>query len=402
LPVINTWGEADPVDLYFRLLLLPLLIGFALWLSLAGAPVLWTRLRGQASGFSNNGLAELKKWLGILPRRWPYLALALLILLGGWHQMQAFQDASHNLLNYCASLRLDDRQGYLSARYPITSWVAPAENTHIVESIDFNSDNTTAFKSEYFNMRYLGMFHLEQARYLEIEMSSDDGSLLLIDGIRRINILGEHPIQTVRNKFKLAAGWHTLEILFFQHRHGAYLKLIMPPEVSRAMRPLSARVDPAKLWRLNRQIEVTRNRSDLLIWAGAFMLLLMLMPYPKGWERTLTDWVRGHGPLLAVLGLAAVLLSFRMDIFPGMHKDEALVGDWAFTLHWYGLDKGNISAWAWSNLTVKLILYAQKVLLLDVITVRIFAVIINACGLLLCSMAVERLFNKRLRFLQHF
>jgi hypothetical protein len=152
--------------------------------------------------------------VGILPKRWPYLALALLMLLGGWHQLQAFHDASNDLLAYCSSLRLDGRQGYQSTRHPLGNWCAPHLKAGVVRAIDFNSGNTPAFKSENFNMRYLGMFHLKHPKYVEFEMASDDGSLLLIDGIRRINLLGQHPIWTGKAKFKLAAGWHSLELLF--------------------------------------------------------------------------------------------------------------------------------------------------------------------------------------------
>jgi hypothetical protein len=152
---------------------------------------------------------------------------------------------------------------------------------------------------------------------------------------------------------------------------------------------------PGKLWRFNRSIEISQNRAGLLIWTGAFLLLLMLMPYPAGWEQKLHKWIKGHLPLLAALAMAAFLLFFCLDSFPGLHKDEAMVGDSAFSQHWYGIAQGNISAWAWSDFTAKLILLAQQVFPLDLFSVRIFAVLFSFSGLIFCGLAVERLLSKR-------
>ena len=75
------------------------------------------------------------------------------------------------------------------------------------------------------NMRISGAFRLEHKTAFELDLSSDDGSILLIDGLRRLKMLGWHPSLHTARRLVLEPGWHSLELLYFQHQGGAQLKL---------------------------------------------------------------------------------------------------------------------------------------------------------------------------------
>ena len=84
---------------------------------------------------------------------------------------------------------------------------------------------TVFFQGFDLNMRASGAFKLERKTAFELDLSSDDGSILLIDGLRRLKMPGRHPSLHTARRLVLEPGWHSLELLYFQHQGGAQLKL---------------------------------------------------------------------------------------------------------------------------------------------------------------------------------
>ncbi len=394
-PILNTWHKAGPLDVYFRLLILPPMIGLAAWGALTGGTLAAARFLHIPPDMVGIAKNQALAWFAVLPKRWPVLLLALLLGLGVWQQYNSFQDMTRQLVDYCSALRLSGSSGFLSTRHPHSNWCSPALESGIAPKIDFSSERDAEFRSLNFNQRCLGMFFLKNKERLKFELSSDDGSLLLVDGIRRLNLLGEHPVLKGSTEIKLHQGWHVLELLYFQSQGGAHLKLNLPDAVERTLHPLSAKVDFRRLWGFNRKIEVRNNRFLVLAWAAGLLFSLILLPYPRGWEYWPFTWLRSNWSLLAAVALAAVLMGLRLGLYPGLHGDEGLVGDAAFSQHWYGITHRNLSNWAWSDLTAKLTLYAQMVMPLGVAAIRIFPVVLNVLGVFLCGLAFKRLLGRR-------
>ena len=69
---------------------------------------------------------------------------------------------------------------------------------------------------EWFGINYEGKFWIEKAGLYKFELTSDDGSLLYIDGAQIIDNDGMHPAQTRTGSVELAHGPHDIRVRYFQ------------------------------------------------------------------------------------------------------------------------------------------------------------------------------------------
>ena len=60
--------------------------------------------------------------------------------------------------------------------------------------------------------------------------TSDDGSVLLVDGVLVVNNGGSHPMQTVQGTRSLTAGVHTIEVMWYEGGGGAGIIVEWDPE----------------------------------------------------------------------------------------------------------------------------------------------------------------------------
>ncbi len=394
-PAINTWHKADLVDVCFRSLILPPCLGLFSWLLLCALSMILGQRIKSVRGFALRSKSELINWIRTVPARWPFFVAVCLLGLISYQQYSASQSAKDHLLNYLLPRCDKSRQGFIATRHPLGNWCTPSLDSGIIPRINFSSARHPKYNTSNFNMRYLGLVQLKEKRKVSFKLTCDDGAVLLIDGIRRINLLGRHPVLNQLETAELGSGWHSLELLYFQAGGGAEIKLALPPDVLEGLKPVTGELDLRKLWRLNRTAEITRNRSGLLFWISCVLSTLLLMPYPASRGHGLIRWIGSHLNLLILLSLSAILLVFRLEVFPGLKGDEALVGDSGFSQYWYGIAAANISDWAWSDFSAKLILNLQKVFWLSVGNVRMISAVFNITGLLMCALAVERLVTKR-------
>jgi hypothetical protein len=73
-----------------------------------------------------------------------------------------------------------------------------------------------AKRLEWFGIDYTGRFWIDKPGEYRFELTSDDGSLLYIDGQLVIDNWGMHPATTLAGKVPLNAGVHTIRVPYFQ------------------------------------------------------------------------------------------------------------------------------------------------------------------------------------------
>ncbi len=84
---------------------------------------------------------------------------------------------------------------------------------------------------EWFGIDYEGKFWIERAGRYEFALTSDDGSVLYIDGDEVINNDGMHPPVTKKGSVQLAHGAHDIRVRYFQgpRFHVALILQVAPP-----------------------------------------------------------------------------------------------------------------------------------------------------------------------------
>jgi type 1 glutamine amidotransferase/glucose/arabinose dehydrogenase len=96
-------------------------------------------------------------------------------------------------------------------------------------TIDWRKDGDFGGLMDQFVVDVDGYLKVDEAGEYEFRMASDDGSMLLLDGERRIWIRGVHPVEKETVTLDLDAGLHPLRVLFFENAGGAYLTLEWRP-----------------------------------------------------------------------------------------------------------------------------------------------------------------------------
>lgn len=77
-----------------------------------------------------------------------------------------------------------------------------------------------------FSIHFDTCLRLEEDTKVRFELSSDDGSRLLVDGDVVVDNWGDHGTETRGGSATLTAGMHHLEVEYYEARHGANVKLL--------------------------------------------------------------------------------------------------------------------------------------------------------------------------------
>lgn len=77
-----------------------------------------------------------------------------------------------------------------------------------------------------FSIRWDTCLTLEESTKIRFELSSDDGSRLLVNGEELVDNWGDHGTETKHGSIALEAGVHHLEVEYYEARHGADMKLL--------------------------------------------------------------------------------------------------------------------------------------------------------------------------------
>ncbi len=93
--------------------------------------------------------------------------------------------------------------------------------------------------TRHFGLRMTGALHVPKADVYAFAVNSDDGARLTIDGRQVVLHDGVHGMTEVKNEVALEAGWHQLELVYFQGEGGLGLQVsYVGPGISK--RPIPA------------------------------------------------------------------------------------------------------------------------------------------------------------------
>eukprot|EP01052_Picozoa_sp_SAG31_P009458 SAG31_NODE_497_length_14862_cov_6.951568_3_plen_551_part_00 len=117
-----------------------------------------------------------------------------------------------------------------AASSEIDSWEPSIEHEEHTDSIDY--ENTEAFArdidgfegADQFVMRWRGSYAAPSSGQYTFTTTSDDGSMLYIDGVVVVDNDGLHGAQSRSGDVQLDAGPHSIMILFFENGGGAMLQ----------------------------------------------------------------------------------------------------------------------------------------------------------------------------------
>jgi hypothetical protein len=405
LPLLRQWGDLSWPTALFRGLALPTLCGLALWGLYGGlAWALGRRSDGASaepkveswSGRAQAWRTDVSLWRNGLARRWPLalvaLALAALALLCQARQEQA----RAGLLAFHQQHALAGQQGFLASYYLEGDWFTPASHQAVETAVNHDDQRDELFRRERLHGRWCALLDLKAPRVLELATTSDDGSLLLVDGRRVVDNLGVRPAKAARGTIALAAGPHALELLYFQAGGRASLRLDLPEGLAEGLTP----VDPAgaerELFGRDRQVEWWRGRMVALLGLAGALLCLGLWPYPRAWPTALAGWLAKRWPHLAILGATAAVMAYRLGSAPGLEGDEAWAGATAFGYHWYGIWPDHPTL-TYCNIYdgVYPVMLLQQLFPLDTALLRTAPIFFDLLGVLMAGLGLERLLGRR-------
>ncbi len=104
-----------------------------------------------------------------------------------------------------------------------------------------NFDISVANRSNQFAMNFTGYINVPTDGQYTFYLSSDDGSLLFIDGVQVVNNDGVHALVQQSNSIGLQAGFHTISVGYFQRTGDVGLQVSYSgPGVSQQLIPSSA------------------------------------------------------------------------------------------------------------------------------------------------------------------
>lgn len=403
LPLVRQWGEISWATALFRGLALPTLAGLALWGLYGGLAAVLAR-RGRGGGLSAGAWAgraaawraDAALWAKALPRRWP-LALAALSLAGLALVCQARGErARAELLAFHQGHALAGQQGLQALYYLEGDWFTPASRQAIETAVDHDDQRDEIFRRASLHGRWCALLTLKAPRVLELATTSDDGSLLLVDGRRVVDNLGVRPAKTVRGSIALEAGPHALELLYFQAGGRASLRLDLPAGLTEGLTPVDPAGQERELFRRDREVEWWRGRMVALLGLAGLLLSLGLWPYPRFWPTALGGWLRRRWPHLLILGATAAVMAYRLGAAPGLEGDEAWAGVTAFGYHWYGLWPDHPTL-TYCNIYdgVYPVMLLQQLFPLDVALLRTAPIVFDLLGVLMAGLGLERLLGRR-------
>lgn len=108
--------------------------------------------------------------------------------------------------------------------------------------------NWHPYKLENFGARITGTLHVEADGTCSFTLDSDNGSLLLIDGLQVVDNGGRHEAQRVSGETFLSAGRHFFQVQFYNDYVGkSGVDLLLPPGVTYGKEPVISRIQDQRV-----------------------------------------------------------------------------------------------------------------------------------------------------------
>ena len=180
LPALMTYEDSSAVTLTFRILILPLLVGFCAWAAFILLAYLWGVKAGPARPgptLSASARQEFILWTRRLRRRIPWVLFALLLGLASMGAMGIHDDACKETRDYLLTYRAGNSRGITEFHHGEGNWVSPSYMTRIVPRLSFNSGKNPEYRKDNYNLRYLGLIRTRAGERVNFKLGSDDGSL---------------------------------------------------------------------------------------------------------------------------------------------------------------------------------------------------------------------------------
>ena len=138
-------------------------------------------------------------------------------------------------------------QGLTVERFDLTSRPASLEEVRFENPVETMTASrvglelaSRAGREELFALRFRGLLSVPVTGVYVLHLTSDDGSRLYVDGSALVDNDGTHGARERSGYVALEAGWHRLEIMFFQGRGGLALGLeIEGPGLERQELPVA-------------------------------------------------------------------------------------------------------------------------------------------------------------------
>ena len=153
-----------------------------------------------------------------------FVSLCGLFFLNQYHSRLSFEDLQRSYLPHVSDqpgiqIEIFDQLG--GKGYPIFS--------HVVSTLDLLSSSFAPLNHAPISATVKGFLKVPKSAVYSLELASDDGALLYLDGKRVVNNWGFHTYEAKKRKIYLKKGWHYLMIRY-QNRTGASgLKLAWAP-----------------------------------------------------------------------------------------------------------------------------------------------------------------------------
>ncbi len=334
--------------------------------------------------------------LRLPPRRAPLLlVLALLMGLAAGTCLGLSQAAGRRVAELAVAAADPAGRGFGLFRYQNGDWTGAPALYWRTPGLDLASGRDPAFSGAAFTLRAAALLQLDQGDRRELTLAGDDQVILLVDGHRVLADLGIHPARPHRIELDLKPGPHLLEVLHRQEGGGAALSLTLPAAWSGRLLPLGRELDPARLWRLERQCQLWQARAWLAGGLGLLTLLLYLPPLGTAWPGRLAGLIRRRWPELLLLAAWGLLAGLFLDTSPGQDGDQAHFAITAFEWHWRGHGLHPWADYTDQRVMVWPLYLAQLVLPFSLAGERLLALLANLAALGLLGRAAERLAGRR-------
>lgn len=381
----------------------PTFLARAVAFPMASALLFWllSALLLKMKRFQSKGAAsELAVWGVGLRRRWILPAAAVILLLASLACQWPLATAQSRVITFFQQNAQTAKSGLLGTFHQgkdniWENWCAPPFFSEIVHQPHIDSQKQSLFQKNYFTARWASLLLLDKTTKIKLGAISDDGSMLIVDGLRVVDNLGEHAKLLKDNVLELEAGPHSLEVLYFQNRGDAYFELVMPPGLSSKLHPLKPEVDRNRLRELTRRTQFWEARARALFLGFILLLGLWLLPRPQDWDSLAWAWAKRQWPLLALAGGTGLLLLVGLGEWPGLWGDEASYGLSAYEMHW----RGYLNPWWLGYCMGEPLVYSvyllEQIFPLTSFLLRLVPVLWNLTGLIILGLAAQRLLGRR-------
>lgn len=334
------------------------------------------------------------------------VGIFFITLLISYIKLQEFRQyyKEHSLYN---------ENGLRANYYTSDNWKGKPVLSGITKTLGFNNPEDLELggriPKEYFSIIWYGLIRIPCTGRYKFSLSSDDGSLLFIDGDLIINNSGEHNLKRVSSYKYLCKGLYPIEIRYNQYTGDAGFCISWrPPKEYKWLKgqipvdyfhPVNNDFNPYIAHRLM----WNKKRWQLVAWMGFLVMFLGFLNLKKGFiERFfsfLYFWIKSNFPAVLILCIGVVARALFVGEVPGVQADET----WNAVTAYSFLEGGRHS------LLRGVVCYISPLWLMQIpvyilfgfnpVSLRFYPVFFNTLALLGCYLLVKKVYDRKIALL---